>query len=234
MCDLVLAHVPGFANGKGLDLHIRSKRMRAQYSYVERAVLRIGEDTLEVLGGPGNPFWINGLKGKPSVHGILKDSIGGYPIKFKRMSKDLRRFEIALENGDKVIFKVYKDLVRAQLHAHDAENFGTAIGLMGQWPSGKKMNREGTTELTDYDEFGQEWQVIAMEPQLFHEVDGQVPQAPQKCEMPSATATKRRLAESTITLEEAQIACARVAVDERDMCVFDVLAMEDKGVGGAY
>lgn len=230
---MVLAHVPGFANGKGLDIHIRSKRMRGQYSYIERAVLRIGDDTLEVQGGPGTPYWINGKKGKPSVHGELKERIGGYPIKFKRMKKDiLRKFEVTLDNGDKVILKVYKDLVRAQLHAKDPENFGTGVGLMGQWPSGKKMNRDSTMEMQDYDEFGQEWQVIASEPSLFHEADG--PQAPKKCEMPSTVATKRRLAESSITLEEAQIACARVAEDERDMCVFDVLATEDKSLAGAY
>ena len=45
-CDLVLADAPHFADGLGMTVHIRTK-IRYSYSYVESAIIRIGNDILQ-------------------------------------------------------------------------------------------------------------------------------------------------------------------------------------------
>ena len=82
-----------------------------------------------------------------------------------------------------------------------------------------------------------QWQVRHSEPMLFHEVGG--PQYPEDlCEMPdlkaAASRKKRRLGESMLTEEDAAIACSRVAAYDRDACIFDVLATNDKDLAGSY
>ena len=62
-CDLVLLHAPNFGHGLGLDIHIRTK-IDSWWSYIETAVLRIGDHTLEVMGGTDSfQFWIDGFEG---------------------------------------------------------------------------------------------------------------------------------------------------------------------------
>merc|ERR1711865_1300841 len=107
-------------------------------------------------------------------------------------------------------------------------------GLMGSYPEGTMLGRDGRTSLVDLNKFGQEWQVLSSESKLFHEVDG--PQHPSKCDVAGKTEMRRRLALSDISREEAEIACSRAAVGEEefDLCVFDVMAIGDKSAAGAY
>ena len=51
VCDLVLIKNPEFKNGLGMHIHLRTTRTR-MWSYVSSAAIRIGEDILEVIGGP--------------------------------------------------------------------------------------------------------------------------------------------------------------------------------------
>jgi hypothetical protein len=57
-CDIVMLSHPEFDNNKGMDVHIRSK-IRFCWSYVESAILKIGNDTLEIMGGDMRRYWIN-------------------------------------------------------------------------------------------------------------------------------------------------------------------------------
>jgi hypothetical protein len=57
-CDMVMLSHPEFDNNKGMDVHIRSK-IRFCWSYVESAILKIGNDTLEIMGGDMRRYWIN-------------------------------------------------------------------------------------------------------------------------------------------------------------------------------
>ena len=45
---------------------------------------------------------------------------------------------------------------------------------------------------------------------------------------------RRRLASSTISRDDAELACSRVLEEERDLCIFDVMATNDFGTVGAY
>ena len=66
VCDLVLLESPAYGNGLGLSIHIRTKA-EAFWSYIESAVVRIGEQMIELKGGveqnEGPHYWINGHPG---------------------------------------------------------------------------------------------------------------------------------------------------------------------------
>jgi hypothetical protein len=117
-----------------------------------------------------------------------------------------------------------------------ARTFLGSVGLMGSYPNGKLLARNGTTVIEDVNDFGQEWQVLDSEPMLFHSVEGA--QHPAKCEMPTeANASvdrRRRLGENTISDEDAARACSRVSAADRDSCIFDVLATNDLTMAGSY
>ena len=131
------------------------------------------------------------------------------------------------------MFVTWKDFVRVEVKGASTKNFGGSLGLMGSFDErGMKLGRDEVTVFDDINEFGMEWQVLAWEAKLFHKADG--PQHPAMCEMPTKMALRRRLAESTITLGEAEAACSRAKWKERDLCVYDVMATNDKDVAGAY
>lgn len=235
-CDLVLLNNPGFANGLGMQIHIRTE-IDTWWSYIKTAVLKIGDETFEVMGGEGLKYWINGKAGKTNLKNgrtLSKQLAGQYKIKFRWMNANQHTFKVELGNGEHILFKTFKQFVRVQVEAWNVRDFVGSSGLMGSFPVGVHFARDNSTVLDDPNMMGQEWQVLSNEPKLFHNIAG--PQHPQKCTMPTETETgrKRRLGEGGITLEEAQAACARVAPVSRDACVFDVLATNDKDMVGSY
>ena len=58
-CDLVLVDSPSFQNGTGFTCHVRTKA-RLDYSYIERAAVKIAEDVFEV--GSFGTYIINGVQ----------------------------------------------------------------------------------------------------------------------------------------------------------------------------
>jgi len=233
ICDLVLVHNPAFANGAGMDIHIRTKRSR-QWSYVDAAALRIGSDTLEVIGGKSsNYYWINGVAGKPMEHAMkLDETLSGYSVSFKKNNEKSHQFIVDLEGLESIVFTTWNGYVRVDVHNPTSNNFASSVGLMGSYATGQKVGRDNTTVFENTDVFGQEWQVLPEEPKMFHNLDG--PQAPAQCEIPSAVELRRRLANSNLSNDQAELACARVNQGDFDLCVFDVLATNDRDVAGAY
>jgi len=232
ICDLALLKNPHFMNGQGMDIHVRSKKVD-QFSYVSTAAIRIGSDTFEVAGHKdGDTYWLNGKEG-PGI-GAFEDgsSIAGYSITFRQVHSHQREYVIHISEGEKIVFGTWRDFVRIDLKGASSKNFHGSLGLMGSFEEGVKLGRDGVTVFDDIEKFGMEWQVLASEASLFHEVDG--PQHPARCEIPTKTGIRRRLKESKITLTEAELACSHVTKLERDLCVFDVMATNDKDVAGAY
>ena len=75
VCDLVLFSVPSFAGGLGLDVHIRTSG-RDQFSFIETAAVRIGEDVLEM--GSYGEWFLNGVE-----EAELPAKMGGkYPVSY--------------------------------------------------------------------------------------------------------------------------------------------------------
>lgn len=74
-CDLVLVSSEKFANGLGLDIHIRTT-IRDDWSYISATALRIGEDILEVHSF--GKYYLNGVENAP-----LPKKFGGFAIDHK-------------------------------------------------------------------------------------------------------------------------------------------------------
>lgn len=235
ICDLVLLHNPGFENGLGMDIHIRTKKMH-QWSYISSAAVKIGEDTFELKAeNKKADYWVNGMIGDEALlsrNKILQMTVSGYPIKYRQLNSLQKEFIIDLGHGERIEFKTWKKMIRVEVVGPTPQNFGSSVGLMGTYEKSLKIGRDHKTILDDLNAFGQEWQVLESEPMLFHDIDG--PQAPTRCEIPSNVQVRRRLAESTITLESAEIACASVSKEDFNLCVFDVMASNDKKIAGAY
>ena len=220
-CDLVLVDAPGFGEGMGLSVHLRTKA-RFEYSFIESAVIKIGEeDTFEI-----------GAYGQYSVNGIsnaeMPATIAGFPITYEQKSPDHHVFMVDMgPNHGSVTLKAYKDLVGVKFSDAKEADFGNSVGLMGSFGNGTHLARDGKTVMEDDNDFGQEWQVQPHEPQLF------MTKAPEgKCILPTPkTLESRRLGE-TISHEDAELACANVN-EGHDQCVYDVIATGDLGVAQA-
>jgi len=227
ICDLVLVSNAEFDKGAGLDVHIRSKKIR-EWSYVDSAAVRIGTDILEVRGGESRNFWINGIEGNGNTD---KLSISEYPIQYYPTSEKSEKFIVNLGNGEGIVFKTWNSFVSVEIKNPKKDKFMGSVGLMGSFPEGTKIGRENSI-IDDINFFGQEWQVLSGEQNLFHDIEG--PQHPQPCEIPSSMEMRRRLAESFVTVEDAENACVEAGMDDKELCIFDVMATNDKSSAGAY
>ncbi|CAB9499214.1 expressed unknown protein [Seminavis robusta] len=248
-CDLVLLSHPEFANGLGLHVHVRTK-IQTWWSYIETAVVQIGDQMIEMSGGSnedGGPnVWVNGVAGARAIiedpnlkalEEVLEAQLEGFHITYRKLDAKQHRIRIDFNRaGDAISLQTYKDWVAVSVKANKKENFKGTMGLMGRFPNGDLVARDGVSVMADTDAFGKEWQVLASEPMLFHSI-GNVP-ASMECAMPSEKATeeqrKRRLGESSISTKDAEQACARVSPYDRDQCIFDVLATNDMDMAGAY
>jgi hypothetical protein len=180
-------------------------------------------------------YWLNGVHGNHTENGVLESKVGGYEIMFTDISKKQKRFRfMKLPSGLAVSFETFNDFVRVNVRADNKKHFQGALGLMGAFPDGFKVARDGKTVMTDTDAYGKEWQVLADEEKLFHNLEGA--QAPESCRMPTdAEKQSRRLVEASIDMDDAKLACAHVSnAQDFDACVFDILATNDKDMAGAY
>ena len=228
-----------------MDVHIRTK-IRTWWSIIETAVLRIGEDTLEVQGGKYvNRYWVNGKLGKQDLkHGqTLPETLAGYTMHFRWTSGGQRQFRVDLGNGDAVFFKTYGEFLRVNVKGTNDVDFQGSLGLMGSYPTGSKVARDNSTVFSDTNKFGLEWQVRSEEPMLFHVADGV--QHPTKCRMPDSTSIggatgsirrrRRRLETGIVSLVEAEEACAHV--EEKSVqkaCVEDAVTTGNIDLAHSY
>jgi len=234
-CDLTLVKDADFANGLGLDVQIRTKIVR-YWSYIKNVAIKIGNDILEIEGSADADdadahYWIN-----YEYQGDL-DTFAGFPVTQELPSVYKRKYTIDLSSkypGSSIVIQLYKEFVRVKLIGGE-EVFGNTVGLMGDYKTGSLLARDGSTAMTDFTEFGDEWQVLPSEPKLFREFTH--PQFPELCIKPEDPRgeRKRRLAESAISVEQAEAACAPLkdALSIKD-CVYDILATQDMGMVGAF
>ncbi|CAJ1932063.1 unnamed protein product [Cylindrotheca closterium] len=238
-CDLVLTKDPDFANGLGIDVHIRTKLVR-HWSYIKNAVIRIGNDILEIEGSSvefdSKPhYWIN-----YESQGELSQ-FAGFPVKmFSQQGTAVtkNRIEIDLSSvypGQKIVLSTYKEFVKVSFENANEESFGTSVGMLGDFNTGQTLARDGVTVLDDFTDLGHEWQVLPSDKHLFREASA--PQFPETCIDPEDPRgdRRRRLDGSSIGEEEAETACAGIKdeLDRKD-CVYDILATQDMDMAGAY
>jgi von Willebrand factor type D domain len=242
-CDLVLLQNPKFQNGLGMTIHIRTK-IQDFWSSVESVAIKIGDDIIEVAGGDNDKWlWVNG-----EVNGELEElawnrfTVAGFLVRFKQ-SGHTRELNIYTKGTkEHIVIKAYRDFVRVDIPWLGSNNFDGSTGLLGsQTLNGMRVSRDGVTFIEDVNAFGQEWQVLEAEDKLFHNYDLTVVQAPAKCILPPAMTAQttalrqRRLAESDLTAEKAEAACAHVKGEgEQKACIYDVLATQDINMAGAW
>jgi len=237
-CDLKFLHNKRFGNGLGLDLDIRTQHMMNQaYSFISNAVLRIGEDILEVVAD-GRHF-INSQLDLP-----LPALLGGYFVS-KSVNESCRgrdenrkcwysmQFNIAIGLDDYIRIKVASEMIHVTVEGK-SDTFAGSVGLVGTYPGDHhgKIARDGVTFIRDPDTYAEEWQVLDTEPKLFQGL--RRPQHPEKCIPAIKPGLKngRRLrnlseAEAHVAAEEA---CSHVKGPEWEFCMFDVSATGDYGM----
>ncbi|KAL3939596.1 MAG: hypothetical protein SGBAC_005709 [Bacillariaceae sp.] len=238
-CDLVLAKDQDFANGLGIDVHIRTKLVR-HWSYIKNAVVRIGNDILEIEGSalefdPETHYWLNyeyqGELTKFAGFPVQMFSLQGTAVTKNRIEIDLG----SVYPGQKIVLSTYKEFVKVSFENASEASFGNTSGMLGDFKTGKTLARDGVTVLNDFTDFGHEWQVLPSDKHLFHEVSA--PQFPEKCIDPEDPRgdRRRRLDGSSVSEEEAEAACAGLKneLDRKD-CVYDILATQDLDMAGAY
>jgi len=221
-CDLILLEASHFGQGKGLSVHIRSSAHKKIFSYISDAAIRIGNDVLEV-GGGGQHFF-NG-KHLPS---LASETIGGYKMEHTTTKKGRAVYKIFFDGHQHLIIREYKNWITVTVKHPLDEDFAGTVGLMGSYETGSWVSRDGQRTHHDVNEFGLDWQVRASDGLLF-----QTPSPhPDKCDLPIVTspAHKRRLAESSISREAAEEACAHWTPKAMEDCIMDVMISEDLGM----
>merc|ERR1712232_1114431 len=113
ICDLLLLHNPQFHDGLGMDIHIRTKKTR-HWSYISNLVLRIGDDTFEVMAKrKHNYYWINFVAGEELTKEMtLPTTISSFPIHYKRVNSQKLEYIIDLGSGEKIKIQTWNDFVR--------------------------------------------------------------------------------------------------------------------------
>jgi hypothetical protein len=211
---------PTFADGKGLRVHIRTTRVK-YFSYIEKVAVQIGDETLEFANDVDN-FLLNGEVAPPNQLGH-KTKLGDFFIKRYK-----RAISIHLDGYDGFgridLYARRTGFPAVIVNAGDSDVFKGALGLLGEYGTGKTLARDGVTEISipdrmDASEFALEWQVRDTEKMLFKE--SRFPQHPFQCTPPEAMPASRLGAR-----KEAEEACAHWEVDMED-CVFDVMATRD-------
>ena len=142
-CDLKLLHTH-LQSGKNLTIHIRTKIVD-DWSFIATTAVKIGNDILEVH--PRNKYFLNGA---PNAEMSM---IGGYPVSFKD-----KYFTIHLNRNENIVLKSGK-LLAVDIKSPSWENFGESVGLFGDYSTGKKLGRDGVTDIKDWNSFGMEWSV---------------------------------------------------------------------------
>ena len=129
------------------------------------------------------------------------------------------------DRGEDITIRTFKDMVSVKLNNATSERFHGALGMMGEYGTGKFMARDGTTVLEDPGAMAAEWQVKDDEPMLFQAM--QFPQHPQACVMPEPKAASRRLGASSLIQESAKKACMEAGAANIEFCIRDVMATGD-------
>jgi hypothetical protein len=219
-CDLVLVDNPSFGNGLGLRMHVRTTRVK-YFSYIEEVALQIGNDVLQFNNDAQN-FLINGAKVEEQQR-WRETLLAGYTVRRDKKTISVR---LDKDTNAKIDFIARKNGFPAVIVDGGISNiFKESLGLLGEGSSGKKLARDGITEMTDPDATAfalSEWQVRDTGPMLFQ--TARFPQFPTTC-TPPRKMMGNRLGQSHME-KEAEKACANWKEDKED-CIFDAIATRD-------
>ncbi|CAB9529452.1 expressed unknown protein [Seminavis robusta] len=218
-CDLHLVQAPHFAPALPLTVDVRTK-IRSWYSFIESAVVQIGDETLEI--GSFGDYVLNGVQ-----NADMPNAIAGFEVNAFNPTKNVHILEIYIDEQEKIILRAFKDMVTVKIDNAKKERFHGSSGMMGEFETGHVLARDGITRVEDPIAIANEWQIRDTEPMLFNTVNG--PQYPEACAMPERTVeqAQRRLGGSAVSKSEAVTACAHWSKAMQEACVSDVMATGD-------
>lgn len=211
-----------------MDIHIRTK-IRYQYSYIEAAVVRIGNETLEV-GSFGEHF-LNGVDGGLQEPGAGLMTLSGFPVTYTTIDKKQHLFEIHVRGNEKIVLKTFNDMVSVGMKHADPSRFEDSVGMMGDFKTGVLYGRDELTVIDNPNDLADEWQVSDREPMLFQTI--RYPHYPEKCVLPGAhvLGEKRQRLGNPKATEEASEACAHIKDENsKKACVSDVILTGDPAI----
>lgn len=224
----MLLDSPKFGEGRGLSIHVRSSPFKTIYSFISRVAVKFGNDIFEA--GKDGEYILNGQVSPPleQLHG------SDFQVDLsKGRNKAQNVFTIDVNHNTRIGIRERNGWMRVRVDTGaPSEDFDSSLGLMGSYPQGTHLGRDGVTEIVSIDDYGMEWQVK-------ESLDGLLFQEPSpysgKCELLSeetSTLRRRRLAESSVSYEDAANACMQWSAsgdDSVDECIQDVLISEDLG-----
>jgi len=245
-CDLVLLHNPEFKAGLGMDIHIRTK-IEAFWSSVESAVIKVGDDTMEIRADPESDewLWFNGEPADAVAEGEWhRQRLAGFLVRYRASGPSSREAYLYLEGAKEVfMMKTFKSFLRVDVDWARSDNYHNSVGLLGSHAhEGKRLGRDGKF-IEDANAFGQEWQVRPdVDGSLFHSYEGAI--VGKQCVMPprfegdslnASSLRGRRLGASTLDTVAAEKACNHlVDPEEIKACVFDVIATQDLSMASTW
>jgi hypothetical protein len=144
--DFVLLSNPDFADGLGLDIHVKSK-LSDWWSYIEAAVVRMGDETIEVRGGQDySQYWINGEEGfsalQPGEEMQVWLKQGGLAVHIRQVNSKQFQVRIDLGNDEGILIETFREFVRVDIQANDDAEHGSFVnssGLIGSFPDGTNV-----------------------------------------------------------------------------------------------
>jgi hypothetical protein len=211
-------------------VQVRTTRIK-YFSFIEKIAIKIGDDVLEFANDVAN-VKLNGIVAAPKPGKTKIFMADKYEVvRFKssviiRLDKDnhdaLTYSKANHTKIDLISRKIGWPSLKMNSGGHGL--FEGSVGLLGEYSTGKKLARDGVTEMNDDDptSYALQWQVRDTEPMLFRDV--RAPQYPAKCK-PPAKMMGNRLGISHMK-KEAEKVCAAWKEDKDD-CIFDVLASRD-------
>lgn len=227
-CDLVLVHSEQFHQGAGFDLHARTK-IQDYFSYIDTAAMRVGDNVLEFHK---DHFFLNGNMHTPAdlpltFGGEFRYTIRNGVVEAHKRAEYYQYYMVDLHEDSTILFKYYKKFLTIAVNGHEAD-FSDSVGLLGEYHTGAMIARDGSV-VSDFEQYGFEWQVRPDDKVLFREAGG--PQLPyERCRMPSAARPSRRGLRQSAFAAEAQQACAHIQGKSFDLCVDDVITTGDVGL----
>ena len=195
--------------------------------HFEAGVVRLGDLTLEM---EKKQFYVNG---EIKTYDELPFTLGDYTI-YQFLNTPKKQVYIADLDGLEIKFSFYKNMLSLTTDGH--KYLEDAVGILGQYPTGKMIGRDGQ-EMSTFEELAFEWQVQpAVDVKLFH--NDRSPQLPyEKCRMPTAPRPSRKLLRTDRDLfQKALEACASKKHNDNDfeLCIGDVVATGDVGMAEAW
>jgi len=181
--------------------------------------MKFGDDYFEMAGK--NDFYVN----NESHHEPPSEFAGYYIQKVEHAHwcrdrcSNAAIFKINFDNYGRLELASLNGFIHVEL---SGEGFDNCTGLLGQSSKRGMVARNGTL-LKDVNQYGQNWQVLDFEENLFR-YKWRPPQHPDPCVLPKQDS--RRLVDLPTHLMAVE-ACSHLSAPLKNLCVFDVEATGD-------